>query len=75
MNVINTANSMLLSGTRLKECRKAAGLTQSDLISKIKDLPENKGKPRNEFLQYWKGDLNICQDPRTLKHLKITLLL
>lgn len=48
MNVINTANSMLLSGTRLKECRKAAGLTQSDLISKIEDLPENKGKPRNE---------------------------
>ena len=39
MNVINTANSMLLSGTRLKECRKAAGLTQSDLISKIEDLP------------------------------------
>lgn len=48
MNVTNTANSMLLSGTRLKECRKAAGLTQSDLIAKIEALPENKGKTRNE---------------------------
>lgn len=48
MNVTSKLNSMLLSGTRLKECRKAAGLTQTDLISKIESLPENKGKSRNE---------------------------
>lgn len=43
-----SAEKMLLSGKRIKECREDAGITQQKLTELIEALPENNGKTRNE---------------------------
>lgn len=47
-NSTDSTKKMLLLGKRLRECRKAAGLTQQKLVEMIEALPENNGKIRNE---------------------------
>ena len=45
--VTHNKGTMFLIGERLKSCRKAAGLSQEQLIDIIEALPDNMGKERN----------------------------
>lgn len=47
-NSTNTPEKMLPPGKRVQKYRKAAGLTQPELIEMIEALPENNGKTRND---------------------------
>lgn len=46
--VTETDEKKLLCGKRLKECRTRMGYTQQELIERVEELPENRGKTRNE---------------------------
>lgn len=46
--VTDTKEFMLHCGKRVKECREAAGYTQSELATALETLPENNGKTRSE---------------------------
>lgn len=46
--VTDNQDFMLHCGKRLKECREAAGYTQSELAAAIEALPDNNGKTRND---------------------------
>lgn len=46
--VTDNKEFMLRCGKRVKECREAAGYTQSELSATLETLPENNGKIRNE---------------------------
>lgn len=47
-NVTNNPWFNVPSGERLKICRKRLNLTHSQLMDKVSELPENKGKGRSE---------------------------
>lgn len=53
-----------ISGVRVRECRKALGLTQEELASKVYELPENKGTSRTpEHIGYIeRGQRNLSHE-------------
>lgn len=63
-NETNKEKKYVLSGQRLRQCRKNANLTQEELVSKIEELPGNRGKERNAKTigRMERGDAPISAD-------------